>query len=94
MLSGTLVIATELDATDGGVKGELRAPTFGDAAPADLLVIAVAGALKRSFGVGAVMRTRVKLKTFIDLWKKKKKKESTFYCHAGSLLTLKKLCRC
>lgn len=64
MPSGTLVIVTE------GVKEKLWATTFGDAASADLLVIAVAGALERSFGVGAVMRTRVKLQTLINLWKK------------------------
>lgn len=55
------------------VKEKTPANTFSDAAPADLLVIAIAGALKRSFGVGAVMRTRVKLQTLINLWKNKKK---------------------
>lgn len=59
-------------APGGGVAGKTL--TFGHAAPADLLVIAVAGALERSFGVGAVMRTRVKLKTLINLWKEKEYK--------------------
>lgn len=66
MPSGTSVIVEHW----GG--SNRRATTFSDAAPADLLVIAVAGALERSFGVGAVMRTRVKLQTLINLWKNKK----------------------
>ena len=45
--------------------------TFCYAVSIDFLVIAVTRALKRSFGVGAVMRTRVKLQTFIYLWKKR-----------------------
>lgn len=91
MPSGTLAIVAGLDGTEGGVKGKLRAPTFGDAVPADLLVIAVAGALKRSFGVGAVMRTGVKLKTFINLWKKK---EYKVLLRRRFSAEVKKLCGC
>lgn len=58
---------SEVGSTKGGLKRKRWAPTFGYAAPADLLVISVTGALKRSFGVGAVMRTCVKLQTFINL---------------------------
>lgn len=86
-----MVIVAVLDGTEGGVKGKLWVPTFGDAVPADLLVIAVAGALKRSFGVGAVMRTGFKLKTFINLWKKK---EYKVLLRRRFSADIKKLCRC
>lgn len=46
-------------------------PTFCYAVAIDLLIISVTRAFKWSFSVCAIMRTRVKLQTFIYLWKEK-----------------------
>ena len=57
----------------GLLCNELDDHTFCYAVAIDLLVVSVTCALERSFGVGAIMWTRVKLQTFVDLWKKTEK---------------------